>query len=336
MTDDRSVVPTDDPVPTVDDAVRARSLRVAAVQMPCRLGAIDDNLAAAGRLADDAASQGARLILFPELMSSGYAWDAAAWSAAEPTAGPTARWLADVARTLGVWVGTSYLEAAGADFWNTFVLAAPGGSEAGRVRKEFPSMDEARVFRGAPGSHVIETPIGRIGVGICFDAHTAVVARALMAADVDLVLAPHCYCVPREASRLVSRKDIGRLVDTVAGIAPSYARLLGVPAVVTNRVGDWDVPKGSGFVFPGQATIADSDGAVRGHLADTAGVLVADVALDPARKVHTAVPAFGRYIYPGPPGRELLRLIEWRGRRQYEKSAARRSRARSVSSAARG
>lgn len=267
-------------------------------------------------------------------MPGGYAWDSTAWSAAEPTLGPTARWLRDTARTLRTWVGTSFLEAAGEDFWNTFVLAGPDGTEAGRVRKQFPSMDEARVFRGAPGTHVIDTSLGRIGVAICFDAHTAAVVRALVAADVALVLAPHCYCVPRAATRFVSGADIDRLVRNVADIAPLCARLVGVPVIMANRVGAWDVPEGAGFVFPGQATIADSDGAVAGRLDGDEGVLVADVVLDPARKVHGPVPAYSRYIYPGPPGRELLRLIEWRGARQYRTSAVRRSRAVAVASRA--
>ena len=312
----------------------ARTLRVAAVQQASRLGHIDENLAAASTFARTAAGQGAELILFHELMPGGYAWDESAWSGAEPSDGATASWLRETAGRLDLWIGTSFLEASGEDFWNTFVLIAPDGTEAGRVRKEFPSMYEARVFRGCHGSHVIDTPLGRIGVAICFDAHTAAVARALVEADVDLVLAPHCYCVPSHPSRAVSAADIERLVRNVAGIAPLYARTLGVPALVTNRVGAWDTPKGAGYTFAGQATIADSDGTVVAHLDDTAGMVSAIVHLDPARKTHAAPRAYSRWIYPGPPGREALRLIEWWEGRRYRGAIERRREAVSLASRA--
>ncbi len=287
-----------------------RTLRVAAVQMPSRLGQIVENLALAAEFASQAVDSGAQLILFHELMPGGYAWDDSAWASAEPTNGRTTRWLSEQSSRLGVWLGTSFLEACGEDFWNTFVLTGPDGAEAGRVRKQFPSMFEARTFRGEPSAHYIDTPLGRIGVGICFDSHTAVVANALVVADVDLVLAPHCYCVPRRTSRSVSQADIDRLVRNLGEIAPLYAKTLGIPAIVTNRVGDWDVPKGARFVFPGQATIADSDGTVLGRLEAAEGVLIADVQLDPSRKTHMAPKAHSRWIYPGPAGRELLRALE--------------------------
>jgi N-carbamoylputrescine amidase len=312
---------------TSRDTMAARSVRLAAIQMPSRLGAIDENLARATTLAGEAAGRGARLLLFHELMPSGYAWDETAWSSAEPSQGPTAHWARELAGRLGVWLGTSFLEAEGEDFWNTFVLATPDATEAGRVRKEFPSMFEARVFRGDPGPHVIATALGNIGIAICFDAHAAAVARRLVVADVDLVLAPHCYCVPRRPSRTANQADIDRLVRNLAGIAPLYGRTLGVPTIVTNRVGDWDVPKGSGFEFVGQATIADSDGTVRAHLDREEGLAIADVCLDPGRRTRTAPPAFSRWIYPGPRGREVLRAIEWWEGRRYRRSRHRRRQA---------
>ena len=65
---------------------------------------------------------------------------------------------------LQIWLGASFLEASGADFYDTFVLTAPSGNEAGRVRKQIPAGPEAYFFRGEIGSHVISTPIGKIGV----------------------------------------------------------------------------------------------------------------------------------------------------------------------------
>ncbi|HEY6306055.1 MAG TPA: nitrilase-related carbon-nitrogen hydrolase, partial [Candidatus Angelobacter sp.] len=73
-------------------------------------------------------------------------------------------------RRLHVWLGTSFLEADGADFYDTFVLTTPEGEEAGRVRKQVPAEVEGYFFRGDVGSHVLKTAIGRIGVGICAES----------------------------------------------------------------------------------------------------------------------------------------------------------------------
>ncbi|HEY4754004.1 MAG TPA: hypothetical protein VIH37_12015, partial [Candidatus Limnocylindrales bacterium] len=102
------------------------------------------------------------------------------------------------------------------------------------------------------------------------------------------------------------------------------------PAVATNRVGDWDVAGREGFAFPGQATIVDGNGTVRAQLGGDEGIVVADVALDPTTKTHRAPAAHGRYIYPGPPGREILRVIEWREGRRYRRNSERAAAVRDV------
>ena len=310
-----------------------RTLQVAAVQMSSRLGGNEENLGRAAALADDAAAKGAELILFHELMPGGYAWDGRAWSGAEPSNGSTASWLRDTARRTGAWIGTSFLEAAAGDFWNTFVLVGPDGREAGRVRKEFPAIYEGRTFRGSPGTHVIDTPLGRIGIGICFDAHTAVVAQKFASARVDLVLAPHCYCVPARTSRTVSARDIDRLRNNVGALAPLLAGALGVPTVVANRTGPWDADRGTPYVFVGQATVADSNGRVVAHLDTEEGVALGEVTLDPSRRTGVPPRAYSRWIYPGPPGRELLRVIEWWAARGYRRDPTRRRLALSIAGA---
>lgn len=52
----------------------------------------------------------------------------------------------------------------GSDFFNAFVLAGPDGEVAGRACK---SNAEANAFRRGRHQHVIDTPIGPIGIGIC-------------------------------------------------------------------------------------------------------------------------------------------------------------------------
>jgi N-carbamoylputrescine amidase len=118
-------------------------IRMAAVQMGSQAGAIQANLAHATQLVEQAARSGVQLALLPEFMPTGYLWDRRIWQAGEPKDGPTGRWLHETSARLGLWLGTSFLETDGEDFFNTFVLVAPDGQEAGRVRKQFPSIGEA-------------------------------------------------------------------------------------------------------------------------------------------------------------------------------------------------
>jgi N-carbamoylputrescine amidase len=124
---------------------------------------IDQNLRRASTFADTAAAKGAQLVVFPELMPTGYYLSFDTWDAAEPSDGKTVQWLKSTSRRLHISLGTSFLEADGEDFYDTFVLTTPSGDEAGRVRKQIPAGPEAYFFCGAIGSHVISTAIGKIG-----------------------------------------------------------------------------------------------------------------------------------------------------------------------------
>src|SRR3974377_954251 len=108
-------------------------LRVGAVQMDCISGEVEINRSHAAELVERAFHKGARLVLLPELMPGGYMLTEAIWECAEPANGPTSAWLVRLAKSLGIYVGTSFLEVDGEDFFNTFLLANPAGEIAGRV-----------------------------------------------------------------------------------------------------------------------------------------------------------------------------------------------------------
>ena len=210
-------------------------LPVGAVQVESENGQIKANLARALPLVEDGASQGARLILLPEFLPTGYVYTSTIWDAAEPREGPTVEWLKQHARRLSIYLGTSYLEADGEDFYNTFVLATPEGGEAGRVRKETPIAFEAFFTVGNPGPHVIETEIGKIGVSICYENQLAYASRLMFAHSVDLMLMPHSAPVPA-ASILVSNKHINQYISRLRDLASVYDSQLGIPVLKVNKV----------------------------------------------------------------------------------------------------
>lgn len=137
----------------------SKKITVAAVQMACELNARQHNLCRAARFIEDAAAKGAELILLPELMPSGYTLTEAIWEGAEPFYGPTTRWMKEISQRLGVYLGTSFLEAEGDDFYNSFVLTTPAGEIAGRVRKNPPASFEAYFFRAGDDPHWIDLTV---------------------------------------------------------------------------------------------------------------------------------------------------------------------------------
>lgn len=320
--------------------VTSSSVRVAAVQTPSAQS-VSAGLRHATPLVERAAAQGARLVLLPELMATRYVFTADMWDSAEPAQGPTVQWLRGIARRFGIWLGTSYLEACGDDFFNTFVLATPDGDEAGRVRKQTPAMYEPWFFRGQPGSHVIYTELGTIGVGICNDNHRSYLPSQLQIGGADLVLMPHCWPLPIRPKGAVSARDLSRWHEIQTGLAPLYAKLLGVPAIFVNKVGPYAspgpvrwLPSATDMRFPGHATIADSDGSVVARMLNAEGVITATVTLDPSRKRAGTPPTFGRFVYPAGPAGPLSLFPAWLFGHVYAHSEERRRRARMVSSLA--
>ncbi len=93
-----------------------RNLRVAAVQIRCEPLRTEGNLAHAEALVEQAATQGAELVLLPELLPGGYVLTEDIWSTAELFDGRSVTWLKQTAHRFGIYLGMSYAEVDGIDF----------------------------------------------------------------------------------------------------------------------------------------------------------------------------------------------------------------------------
>ncbi len=159
------------------------TIKLAAVQVQSRPGQNEANRRHATPYIEQAAAHGAELVVLPELFSCGYLPNRMVWDAAEPRHGPTAQWLAATARRLGIYLGAGSAEADGSDFFNVFILANPDGQIAGRAYK---ANAEADVFKRGRAGHVIDTAIGRLGIGICADNQFAAHLRLMHEVQADL------------------------------------------------------------------------------------------------------------------------------------------------------
>lgn len=260
---------------------------VAAIQMDCQFGRVYENLQCAAGLTARAARRGASVVLLPELVATGYSLSEQIWEYAEPFEGRTVAFLRGLAMKHRVYVGGGFVEVEGEDFYNTFALATPDGDVRGPVRKANPPGAEAFLFRGGTTAHVLDTAIGRIGVGISTDSLFFARLREFYLENVDLVLIP--AAVRRVMPSLPGAT--AHIVHKLASVAPHYARALGVPVVMAGRVGRLDTPLSAASgnppkelhtTFPGLSAIVDSDGKVLNALhKEEEGVLLEEVRLAP-------------------------------------------------------
>ena len=318
--------------------MKKRYLNIGVVQTDSEVGNISANLEHAGELIHEAAHQGAQIVLTPELMPSGYTLTEAIWDYAEHFDGQTVGWLTRLAKQLKIFLGTTFLEAAGEDFYNTFALAAPDGSIAGRVRKNPPASLEAFFYRAGNDSHVIETSLGRIGVGICFENLLYEHLLELKRAAIDLILQPTAAGRPKP----MKEGDIELFDSMIRRCAPYHARVLGVPVALSDRTGPihTELPGGFGELkstFPGYSQIVDSDGVVKARMQAEEGVIVAEVLLSPERKRSQKPRCYGgMWAFPMPWFAPMWPETQKIGEKDYAENPRRKEAARTTTNDALG
>jgi predicted amidohydrolase len=156
----------------------------------------DRALDRAAALIEEAAGAGAQLAVLPERFAH-WAPDSGVPTMAEPVPGPLSGWLAAQARAHGIYlVGGSMLErVAGTDLpYNTSLLIGPNGEELGRYRKihlfdavvDGVRHGESDTVRGGEDTSCVPTPIGTIGLTICYDLRFPELFRALADAGMTL------------------------------------------------------------------------------------------------------------------------------------------------------
>jgi len=258
------------------------TLRVAALQLNSATGDVSGNLARATRHVEAAAASGARLILLPELYSSGYVFSRALWEAAERLeGGPTVTWASELAQRLGVHICLTLLESRGEHFFNTFVCVAPDGTLPGVTRKQCaPALEAFFVAPGGPGSHVFACPLLgglRVAVGICYECQMDYVAQYTAAGDAHLLLMPHS--APR--IEMVPKSIEAAYTACLLELPARYATALAIPVIFCNKSGPWTSP------FPGLRSVSFRAGFGGGSCIVGAGgdVLASAGSLENARLV---------------------------------------------------
>ena len=243
--------------------------RAAAVQMDARAGEVDANLNHAGKLIEEAAEQGAQLVVLPELFSTGYEYSDRVYGWSEPLDGKTALWIAQTARRLGIHLVGSFPARSsagreggrGGRTYIVAMLAAPDGRHW-IYRKVHVAMWENCYFERGVEPVIADTDLGRIGLLICWDQVFADLARAYQG-RVDLL------CIPsspptfvgtiedgegRVLAEMSTLEMTGKTIDGVDWFdraQRAHVHCAGVPLVYAARCGTFHslIPSGASFLF---------------------------------------------------------------------------------------
>jgi N-carbamoylputrescine amidase len=270
-------------------------ITVAALQLA--LGSADEaeNIAAVSALVEEAAAQGAQIVLPPELFSGPYfckVEDEALFALARPTAEhPSVIAMRALAAKLKVAIPTSFFERDGHHYYNTLAMIDADGEIMGTYRKSHipdgPGYEEKYYFRpGNDGFKVWDLFGTRIGIGICWDQWYPETARVMALMGAELLFYPTAigsepYDATLDTSRMWRRAMVGHAVSNC------------MPVIAANRIGA-ETECGTVQAFYGHSFITDEWGDfVAEYGREETGVLVSTLDLARAAR-HRAGMGFFR------------------------------------------
>jgi predicted amidohydrolase len=249
-------------------------MRVAVAQLEPQLGEKERNLESCLARLEEAAAAGAELLVLPECAIPGYMFESAdeAMPFAEEIPGPSTEALAEACRRLEIYAVCGLLERDGDQLRNSAVFVGPEGLVGSYRKTHLPFLGVDRFTVPGDELPVYDTPLGRIGVEICYDLRFPEVTRTLALKGADLVAHPTNF--PMAAK-------IQTELITVARAAENRIYLLTANRVGKERWGE----------FCGWSQIVDPYGrrlAEAGEMEET--LLVADVELERARDKDYVIP----------------------------------------------
>lgn len=240
------------------------------------------NLAAAGAAVDRLASQGADLIVLPEMFNF-HGLDDAYTATAEAVPGPTSEWASEKAREHGVFLHCgSFAERRGDEIFNTSLVFDRAGGQLARYSKihlfdvELPDglvYQESATITAGSEVVVCECDGWTVGLAICYDLRFPQLFHALADRGAHLIVLPAAFTVPTGISHweplLRSRAIENGCYVAACGQWGRYAR---------------------GRENYGHSMVVDPWGMVVGQCRERVDTLVAELDMEHLRSVRERMP----------------------------------------------
>lgn len=246
---------------------KLESYRAAAVQFEPSMYEKERNIERLLKLCTEAAKEGARLIVTPEMGTTGYCWydRDEVKPFVETVPGSSTDRFVEICEQHNCYIvlGLPEVDSATELYYNTAVLIGPKGV-VGRHRKSHPYIAEPKwAANGDVAHHVFDTDIGRIGMLVCMDLHFFETARLEAVAGVDVI----CHISNWLQERTPAPYWISRAFENACYV------------VEANR---WGLERT--VQFSGGSCVIEPDGRVAASIDTGDGIAYAEIDLSKSRK----------------------------------------------------
>lgn len=256
-----------------------QEVKVAAIQMDCTLGDWEENMSKAERLVRQAAEQGARLAVLPELFNTGYSVAEMDYELSELVpGGKSTEWMEKISRQYDMYLVAALIERSDCDgvVYDTSVLTGPEGY-IGKYRKVCLWGNESLRFRSGSNYPVFDLGFARLGMQICYEVGFPEEARILTLKGANLITYSAAFGQARSyAWELASR---ARALEN------------GLYVVAANR---WGTEKET-LEFAGKSRIVDPRGEILAEQQEGDGVILAEICIDEVEKQRRTIPYLKDY-----------------------------------------
>ena len=283
---------------SANQAGKAARYKVAVVQAASVAFDREKTLEKVDRLAREAASQGAKLVLFPEAFVSAYPrglnFGAVVgsrtnkgrddfrryWESSVDVPGPAVEKLSETSRANKIYLVVGVIERDGGTLYCTVLFFGPDGAYLGKHRKIMPTASERLVWGFGDGSTlpVFDTPLGKVGAVICWENYLPLMRATMYSKGIEI------YCAPTADARdswIASMRHIAVEGRCFVLSANQFNRRSDFPADYDSIFGE----DPSAIVTSGGSCIVDPFGDfLAGPNTEGEAILVAEI--DPAQIVR--------------------------------------------------
>jgi predicted amidohydrolase len=301
-------------------------MKIAAVQMVAEFANVEANLNMVERLTNDAFLEGAEWVILPEFLTSAMGFHPKMQKIARDINGKPMKILKSLSSKHNGVVGGSFVAYRENNVYNTWLLVFPDGTTYFHD-KDQPTMWENCYYIGGKDDGVLETPIGNVGVAMCWELIRTRTAKRLIN-KIDFLVGGSCWwTLPEKHFPGFPQRLHQQILDILIETPAKLAKMLGVHVVHASHAGNFKCKMPLIPRFPyesyyqGETQIVDGSGKILARMKreEGEGFIIADI--NHKKKWEPSEPIPDSFWIPDLP--RQIKFIWWyqnkHGRRYYRK-----------------
>ncbi len=245
---------------------------IGVVQMDCVVGETQPNIEKIRNFAELASKLGVDIAVFPECATTGYFLGSKLDELSEPPDGPTSQTLAEIAKANGLYMAVGAFTRRDNGIYNSQLLFAPDGRHLATYDKAHLFAGERELCQAGDRPCVVDTPIGKIGMTICYDLIFPDYIRHIVDMGADLIINSTNWITDT-----YQRETWGWSGPITQGLVSTRALENLTFVAMANRVGRENATPELEFTSFGYSCVAAPSGKVLASLPEGEGVAVARI-----------------------------------------------------------